>query len=291
MKKAFILFNPSRKRSIRFWEKTIDRVATKSGYSLAWGKVNRQMPMPHQTTPLSLLLKESFDRLVIVGGDGTLHTAVRYLADHSLLSKIQIAVLPAGSCNDFARHIGVSKRQKKKAIQLAFNGAAQLADLGLVQDQLFINNAGFGRQPLNGKLPKGTWQTIKSFQALPLQVRWDEGSLYGKFYMMMVCNGPYFSGGLHFGNHADAFDGKLTVTLVPYVPKRRLVWLLLKGKLRGSIYSKELISFHTKKLQVEVAGTVWPQADGEVLPAMSHQVTFSVLPEKVMIVMNESKSN
>ena len=126
---------------------------------------------------------------------------------------------------------GLRRRRVEKAFRLACSGKAQPTDLGLMDDEIFINNAGFGRQPVpSGKRWK-SFQALRAFRPTALRAAWDKGSIEGVFYMVLVCNAPYFSGGLHFSKNVSVRDGLLDVYLMPAIPKWRLLPLLALGRL------------------------------------------------------------
>ena len=66
-----------------------------------------------------------------VGGDGSLHRTINLLAQKNRLKSIELAVVPAGTCNDFARFIGLRRRRMENAFQVAYSGTPLPADLGI----------------------------------------------------------------------------------------------------------------------------------------------------------------
>jgi diacylglycerol kinase family enzyme len=86
--------------------------------------------------------------LLVVGGDGTLHEAVNGLAGAGRLDAVRVAVIPAGTGNDFARSIGV-----RTGALPAREGAEIAVDLGRLrfetQDgrertRVFLNSVSVG---------------------------------------------------------------------------------------------------------------------------------------------------
>lgn len=70
-----------------------------------WGNVTYHYLQPADIfSPTWLADAENADRILIVGGDGTLHHAIQHLIGRP----VEISVLPAGNANDFARWIGLS---------------------------------------------------------------------------------------------------------------------------------------------------------------------------------------
>jgi diacylglycerol kinase family enzyme len=78
-------------------------------------------------------------RVVVSGGDGTLAIAADYLRK----SQAELAVVPGGTLNHFARHHGIPINAKA-ALELAFSGHAKAADVATVNDRLFLNTSSIG---------------------------------------------------------------------------------------------------------------------------------------------------
>src|SRR5581483_4202425 len=55
---------------------------------------------------LARILEGSFDALAVMGGDGSLHRAVNFLAQKNALQRFLLALAPFGTCNDFAKTLG-----------------------------------------------------------------------------------------------------------------------------------------------------------------------------------------
>lgn len=78
-------------------------------------------------------------RVVVAGGDGSVGAAAAVAADRGL----ELAVLPAGTLNHFARgqRIPVDARA---ALELAATGTARPVDVGYVNGRLFLNTSSVG---------------------------------------------------------------------------------------------------------------------------------------------------
>jgi diacylglycerol kinase family enzyme len=78
-------------------------------------------------------------RVVVVGGDGTIQIAASVLAG----SPVELAVVPGGTLNHFARDYGVPL-DRKEAVDVAKSGAIRAVDVGVVNDRIFINTSSVG---------------------------------------------------------------------------------------------------------------------------------------------------
>ncbi|MES2178408.1 MAG: diacylglycerol kinase family protein [Gemmatimonadota bacterium] len=78
-------------------------------------------------------------RILIAGGDGTIAAAAAVLAG----GDTEFAVLPGGTLNHFARDLGIST-EPAVALETAAGGTPRAVDVGMVNDQLFLNTVSVG---------------------------------------------------------------------------------------------------------------------------------------------------
>jgi len=303
--KIFFLLNPSKPRRLWDLRDSAARAARPFGWTARFGEIDRQRPR-HMDQLLTQAAEEGCRRVVAVGGDGTLHQTLNALRRLRRLDALELGVVPAGTCNDFARAMGLQPRRLAEALRAACGESPRPTDVGRMtagaEDALFINNAGFGRRPPSplpssalkeeGSASAKEWprgrakalKTLRSFASNPLNVRWERGQIQGEFFMGMACNAPFFSRGLYFSKNSSANDGLLDVYLLPRMPRWRLLPLLLKGKLGRPIRSRHMIALRAAQLEVESETDLWPQADGEPAGRAVRKVAFSVFEEKAMVV-------
>ncbi|MEO8562631.1 MAG: diacylglycerol kinase family protein [bacterium] len=85
------------------------------------------------------LVKGGARRILVSGGDGTIATAATVLME----TPAEMAILPGGTLNHFARDLGVSL-DPAKALQLAIEGACRGVDVGTVNGKVFLNTSSVG---------------------------------------------------------------------------------------------------------------------------------------------------
>jgi diacylglycerol kinase family enzyme len=78
-------------------------------------------------------------RILVSGGDGTIATAATELLD----APIELAILPGGTLNHFARDLGVST-DAAEALKLAVEGECRGVDVGIVNGRVFLNTSSVG---------------------------------------------------------------------------------------------------------------------------------------------------
>ena len=95
-------------------------------------------------------------RVLVSGGDGTIATAAAELLD----TPAELAILPGGTLNHFARDLGVST-EAAEALKLAVEGKCRGVDIGVVNSHVFLNTSSVGayvrfvriRERLEKRLP------------------------------------------------------------------------------------------------------------------------------------------
>lgn len=138
--------------------------------------------------------------VLVAGGDGTINYVVTALRRFDV--DIPIAVLPAGTANDFGLALGMSSFHLRACRQL-LDSTEQRVDLGRVNGRLFVNVFSFGlftntsqRTPtkLKNIMGKAAYifegiSELANIHHLQLDVESDGGAFHGSALMMLVFNG------------------------------------------------------------------------------------------------------
>jgi len=99
----------------------------------------------HESSPEQLestlrdLVAKKVPRLLVAGGDGTIATAASVLLE----TDVELAILPGGTLNHFATDLGIPT-EPDKAFELAVVGTARPADVGMMNDRVFLNTSSVG---------------------------------------------------------------------------------------------------------------------------------------------------
>lgn len=141
MKKARIIYNPTSGREA--FKKYLPEVLEKfeqAGYETSCHATTCE---GDATKAAKVAAERGFDLVVAAGGDGTLNEVVNGIAELEVRPKI--AVIPVGTTNDFARAVGIPLNDVLSAADTILEGSSKAIDIGLVNDQYFVNIAGGGR--------------------------------------------------------------------------------------------------------------------------------------------------
>jgi diacylglycerol kinase (ATP) len=88
-------------------------------------------------------IDEGFTTLVAVGGDGTWGNVANAIVNSR--ADVRLALIAAGTGNDFAKTVGAPMRDIPRTARLAVADATEVrVDVGKIEDQYFLNITGFG---------------------------------------------------------------------------------------------------------------------------------------------------
>ena len=138
MKKLFLVMNPcsGKKRANKVLAEIID-VFNRADY-----EVTAYMTAARgDATRAAAERAADFDRIVCIGGDGTLNEVIAGL--HEVGQQTPIGYIPAGSTNDFASSLGLPK-DLLDAARLAAAGEPRKLDIGSFNGRCFSYVASFG---------------------------------------------------------------------------------------------------------------------------------------------------
>lgn len=160
---------------------------------------------------------ETIDLMVVAGGDGTVNYVVNAMKRKGL--DIPVGVVPAGTANDFAGALGMSREPLEAARQIA-SGSVDRVDVGCVNGLWFVNIFSFGiftttsqRTPDERKHKIGKLAYIiegvkefRSMHAVPLEIEADGERFDLRSLMVLVFNGET-AGGFHLARRSSIKDG------------------------------------------------------------------------------------
>lgn len=236
-------------------------------------------------------LQSVFDRglkgLIVVGGDGTVNMAVQYLAK----SEIPLAVIPAGTGNDFARTLGLNLKRPVSNLETYLSERPIWIDLGMVGGRYFtqilstgfdslVNERANSIQIIKGRMKYNISIALEllKFQPKSYKFRVDQVSFESKAMLIAVANGKSYGGGMLISPNSRPNDGLLDVMIVGPVSKLEFL------KVFPKVYSGEHVNHPAVKflsgMQVEIESDAIAYADGE---------RIGPLPVKVEMVANALK--
>lgn len=141
MKKARLIYNPvSGKELVKKSLADILDVLEKAGYEAsAFATTPEENSAKNEAHRAA---KAGFDLIVAAGGDGTINEVVNGIA--GLENRPKMAIIPAGTANDYARALKIPRGDIKKAAEVILKNQTVKMDIGQANDRYFINIAAGG---------------------------------------------------------------------------------------------------------------------------------------------------
>jgi diacylglycerol kinase (ATP) len=237
---------------------------------------------------------EGRERILVSGGDGSLHYAARGLAG----SDCALGIVPTGSGNDLARAIGVEFKPLK-AVERALAGTPRRIDLGSVNQRPYLGVVGIGFDGEVAKYvnemtgwsggpfayPYALMRTLWRFEPPTIRVEHEEGLFDGRAMMALLANSPYFGGGMRIAPDAILDDGLLDLIIVEEVP-RSLLLALFPRVYRGShIGHPRVHHLRVRRAKLSADRPLTCFADGEpLMPLPAEGATVEVRPRSLLVV-------
>ena len=234
------------------------------------------------------------ERVVIAGGDGTLHNALQVLAG----TRAALGVVPAGRGNDLARTLGVPLHPVA-AMRHALTAPIHAIDLGKAGKRSYacIGGVGFDGDVAAvarrvGKAMPGPfvypWALVRKLPGfVPPHLRVEFGGHVweGRAMMALFANGSTFGGGMRMAPQALLDDGLLDLVLVREVGKLELLRVFPRVY-RGTHVDHPAVSMaRAPEARVTSDRPLVPWGDGEPLDDVAAtEITFSVVPRALRVV-------
>lgn len=235
---------------------------------------------------------KGFDVVVAVGGDGSVNEVASGLIGTSTF----LAILPLGSGNGFAGHLGLG-RGAKYALKVINDGHSALVDTCLVNDEAFVNLVGFGFDGLVAKALKGSkirgligyarsiLHHIFRYKASDFElIINDKPAITRRCYMLNIVNGTTYGYNFHFHSKAKLNDGIVHVLIIKDVARWRYLGLLYLS-LRGKLHESKIVeTFDAKRVQVIPKENILMEIDGESIDGKS-PYNIEVVPGSLNVIV------
>ena len=218
-------------------------------------------------------LQAGTDMLVVAGGDGMAHLATQLLAT----TDVPLAMVPAGTGNDFARALGVPRHDPVAAADVALDGTARMIDLGRLDNGWFATvltrglDARISERVNDMSWPPG-WSRytlallceLTPLRATQFDLDLDGAHLTVSGLLVAVGNTPYYGSGMRICPDARPDDGLLDVTVVEEAPMATLLRFFPRIYQGTHVHHPKVHTFRARRVHV-TAPSSRAHADGEPL--------------------------
>lgn len=265
----------------------------------------------HHATELTVsAVQKGYRKIIVIGGDGTLHEVVNglFIQKDVPSTDVTLAVISIGTGNDWIRMFGIP-RHYSEAIRAIREGHTFLQDVGEItyeeskyaQTRYIANVAGggldahtiklFNHQKAKGRKGKSLYlmslvRAFFGYKSPGVKVWIDEELVYNDLlfsFAIGICK--YNGGGIQQLPAAVADDGLFDVTLIRPVHWWHIVFRL-KKLFNGKIYEIGHVQhLQGRRIRVEASPEMPLEVDGELLGHTP--LNFNILHRAVKVIVNK----
>lgn len=247
--------------------------------------------------------ENDFDRIIIVGGDGTLHE----LLNSNKIDGKTFGVIPTGSGNDFAMTLGLKKKIEID-IETILLGKTLALDIGYVEieefsgkrfTKIFGNSLGIGfdaevaNEARKIKIIRGIFLYLLSvfkvllfYKPRKIEIKSTHLNIKGEIFMISIGNGKTAGGGFRLTPYGNPIDGKLDICIVHKISKFKVFRILPLAIFGKHVTNKSVSYVQENQFEIISYAPVYVHADGEILTDNLKRAKVVVLNNKARFLTN-----
>lgn len=291
MRRVLVVFNPvSGLTFLRPSRAMIRRALERAGAQVTWVETKADT-----SAHVRDAVREPFERIIVIGGDGTVREVAEFLIDAGL--KTPLAILAQGTGNMLASSLGIPLFPLGRALSFALSGTSEEIDVlrvngnracligaGQGYDALFIKSAPRSLKQRIGHFAY-LWSFARTF--LPYRARRYtvivDGVRHQVVGKLVLALNVFSIVGIPIERSVSAHDGWMDV----FVLNPRTIWEMLWTGLsflfrRQREFIPRLQAFRGKRVSIRQRKGRHVQIDGEIYP--DKHLDIELLPSALRIV-------
>ncbi len=247
----------------------------------------------HGTELAQKAAENGFDIVVAVGGDGSVNDVIKGMYDTNLT----LAIIPKGSGNGLARSLKIPL-STPKAIQLIQQQKTEYIDLGKVNGNIFVSNAGIGfdavvAEKFAQSKGRGFWNyvliTIKSlwhYKHKDCSIYIDDKQIDCKAtFIVSVANTEQFGYNFKIAPLADYKDGVFEIVVIQKFSILQSLGIALKA-FSGKLFTSKFVHhYRASKLSIIPKEDTSLQIDGDYISSGNKEFHYQILKQKLKVIV------
>jgi len=250
-------------------------------------------------------VERGYDRVVAVGGDGTINEVVNGIkgAEASLGLRARLGIIPLGTGSDFIKSLGdVEPNDLAGGVRRAVGDRMRPIDLGRVRvgedmPRYFINALGMGldaqvaAESLKLTKLKGLavylvaiLRALANYKAHPMSVEYDGQRVHRRLLFASAANGRCQGGGFWLTPEAAIDDGLLDLCLVDKMRLDEIIRHIPKVMEGSHTTLRQVTMGRARQVTVTSSAPIPVATDGEVISTDALKVTVETLPAALEIL-------
>lgn len=248
----------------------------------------------HATQLAARAAEDNFDVVVAAGGDGTVNeVALGLLNGH-----VPMGILPKGSGNGLARHLGIPMKAQA-ALHALFTGEVMAMDTFRVNGRLSLNVSGIGFDGLianlfgtdTGRGFQGYGRLVlnefRRFAEFDTRIITSESSSAKRAFVVAIANSSQYGNNARIAPAASVRDGVLNLSILKKIPAYRvdLIYKLFSGTIDRSVFC-EVLPF--REATIELNSPMYYHVDGEAC-GKAERFTIELSPASLKVIAPQGK--
>lgn len=230
-----------------------------------------------------------FDIVCVAGGDGSVNEAGTALINR----KTALAILPTGSGNGIARHLGLSMRLKSALKRINLQKLDTI-DTVTLNSRHFIGVSGFGFDAFIAKRfdeyhSRGLFSYVrlvlrefKNYKGISVVI--NENKAYSNLLFCSVANTSQFGNGFFISPNSNVKDGNFEIVVVS-LPRTLGFIRLLFSSLIGTVHRSKYVEYiQTNNAQIRVEQKVG-HIDGEPIELKDFLIHLNCHPKSLSVIV------
>ncbi|HEX6889685.1 MAG TPA: diacylglycerol kinase family protein [Chryseolinea sp.] len=234
--------------------------------------------------------RNGFNQVIAVGGDGTINEVARGL----IQSDMPMGIVPRGSGNGLARHLGIPLKITD-AVDQIFDSRTLPIDIFRVNGKLSLNVSGIGfdghiTNLFGVKSSRGligyvmlTIQEFLKFKEFETEIVMNGESIKRNAFIIAIANSSQYGNNARIAPSASVCDGLLHINVVKRIPLFRLDFLY--SFFSGQLDKSSLCEFmETTSLKIRTTKPMYYHVDGEPC-GLSDSFDIELVPAALQVLV------
>lgn len=235
-------------------------------------------------------VKNDFDAVVAVGGDGTINEVGSALVG----TNVPLGIIPEGSGNGLALYLGIPMHEAG-AIRRINRFETVRVDTGKINDKSFINMAGIGFDAsVSDKFASDSFRgpigymrsiinVLSDYKSKKYKLLIDGVKYEREAFMISVANSPQYGNNAYIAPNAQANDGLLDVCIVHKFPLYQLPMMIFHLFNKSADQSEYVEIIPGKEIEIFSDDKETVHVDGEPFD-LGRELQIEVLEKSLSII-------
>ena len=238
--------------------------------------------------------REGFEVVYAVGGDGTVHEIAKRLIGRQLA----LGILPTGSGNGFARHIGLPI-EPRASLRACGQRRVETIDTAVVNDMPFVGVMGIGFDAfVADRFAASSVRGLKTYVQIGItsyfgyrperyRITVDGKSIEREAWVVAVANTSQYGNDARIAPLASLQDGLLDVVLIRDVSLLRMPFALLR-LFRGTLHRAHGVEMlQGREVTIERAAPGAAHLDGEPV-TLGARLEVGIRPRSLRVLLPDA---